>query len=75
MEGFRYLVGKGHKRIGFLSNRPEEIRDWKYGELPDLYRSFGLDFDSSLFVSAEFEPDAIRAAAQKMAGAYASPLR
>ena len=36
MEGFRYLVGKGHKRIGFLSNRPEEIRDWKYGELPDL---------------------------------------
>ena len=73
LEGFRYLVGKGHRRIGTLSNRPEEIRDWKYGELPDLYRSFGLDFDPALFAFSDFEPSGIRAVAQKILDAETPP--
>lgn len=73
LEGFRYLVGKGHKRIGIISNRAEDIRDWKYGELPDLYRSFGLDFDPALFAFSDFEPSGIRAAAQKILDAETPP--
>ena len=73
MEGFRYLVGKGHRGIGIISQRPDEIRDWKYEELPGLYRSLGLDFDPSLFASADFEPDLIHAAAQKILDAENPP--
>ena len=73
MEGVRYLVGKGHRRIGIISQHPDEVRGWKYDLLPELYRSFGLDFDPSLFAAAEFEPDAIRAAAQMILDAENPP--
>ncbi len=56
-----------------VSLHPDEIRGWKWKELHGLFHVLNLEFDSLLFYCTEFEPDAIRAAAQRILLSNALP--
>lgn len=73
MDGLRYLAEKGHRRIGIVSLHPDEIRGWKCRELPGVFRALDLEFDPSLFYCAKFEPEAIRAVAQRILSSNVLP--